>query len=214
MNYLMVRGTVRPALVLSLLEIPLLIAYFFSYDYVVWADYGPVRFSSIVMGLLALCAFIVGFATKDAGRAIKIFTLAQVVAFTVSTVPFFIYPPVLVEQAVMAVRGGGTMTQAISGIEEFIAGWAIAVVLVGIALSPLGSFVGEWMNGQRGELLELVSELAPLKLTDEDLLVKYRNLESKLRLGEEWNDGDRMLLSRVTSELTRRGLKTGSSTKA
>ncbi len=179
MNYLMVRGTVRPALVLSLLEIPLLIAYFFSYDYVVWADHGPVRFSSIVMGLLALCAFIVGFATKDAGRAIKIFTLAQVVAFIVS-----------------------------------IAGWAIAVVLVGIALSPLGYFVGEWVNGQRGELLEQLSELAPLKLTDEDLLVKYRNLESKLRLGEEWNDGDRILLSRVASELTRRGLKAGSSTKA
>ena len=64
MNNRLVFGTTRPALVLSLLEIPLLIAYFFSYDYVVWADNGPVKFSSIVMGLLALCAFIVGLATK------------------------------------------------------------------------------------------------------------------------------------------------------
>jgi len=106
------------------------------------------------------------------------------------------------------------MTQAISGIEEFIAGWAIAVVLVGIALSPLGSFVGEWLNGQRGPVLEQLSELAPLKLTNEDLLVRYRNLESKLRVGDEWNDGDRVLLSRLASELTRRGLKTDGATNA
>jgi hypothetical protein len=137
-----------------------------------------------------------GFHSSGADEFLKALIIAEMIVW-----------PVLVFNAVPTLRSSGFGSLVFA--ESFVLGFC-GFVLLGASL--FGGLVGSYIrmfhepDHTPPEFLDELAELAPLKLSDEELLAKYRDIRSRLRSEEDWNEGDRIVLSRVASELTRRGL--------
>jgi hypothetical protein len=153
------RGTMGPSLLLFVLTTPMLVTYLSGVDP---ADLWPslsvpsiLNQGQIVLLFLAFLSFAVGYLSREPRRAIQVFTLSQVLAFSVSIVVLFVYPQTSEGLALVKCFPNCGYDQypyqLISNLYIFVAGFAILVVVIGIAMAALGSYAGERFGEQTGD---------------------------------------------------------------
>jgi len=99
---------------------------------------------------LAFLSFVVGYFARELGRAFKIFTLSQVITFSLAIVPLFVYPPTSLGLALVGCYPNCTgiyENQLILRIFSYYLGFAFVVLLFGFVSAGLGSFMGERFRG-------------------------------------------------------------------
>ena len=153
-----IRNTIDPALIIGVVEFPVLAIYFSGLDPTgLYPNPGPrdafpltIPDRFIVIFLIS-SSFIMGFLIQDARRAILIFTLSQVSAILLSLVPILIYPGTI--QTVITIVmdfGYGMPDQVVSAFGVLILSYAILIVLFGNATSAIGALVAEHLAEQGG----------------------------------------------------------------
>ena len=160
-------------------------------------------YDSIVLELgivpFFLITLVMGYYSANANEWLKMLFVAELVVW-----------PVLIFNAVPTIESTPINVGELAFTGPFFLGFS-GIVLLGSSL--LGGLVGAFMllvlggNAAPPAVMEQLADLALLKLTDEELLARYWALQSKLHSWREWEEGDRLNLSKVVSELTRRGLK-------
>jgi len=162
---------------------------------------------SISALLVFLCTLVIGSLLSGADEFVKSLIIAELVVW-----------PVLIGNAAPTLSSSG-LGSGLGGLlydESFFLGISGFVLLLSMLFGGVvGSFIQMFLGKDEisDDWLEALGELEVRKFTDEELLSKYWALRSKLRSEEDWNEGDRIVVSRVASELSRRGLKTEASSK-
>jgi hypothetical protein len=143
------RGTLIPAFLSAILEIPILVVHFSAIDP---ENLFPneIAISSTggsLMTLIAVLCVVVGFFAKEPGRAIRILTVSQVISFSLAAIPIFVYPDIA--QGLLArvyCIGPGCqiyLDHLFAGIVAYFAGFVIVALLLGFALGGIAGILGE-----------------------------------------------------------------------